>query len=446
MNEQNTSESGYVNDADSEFEVTTGMTDVEILYVSKVNIVARGRRYGRLWLLKGLRPELRQSNVNRRRLQKEFEIHSRLFDRGVVQIAGFETIGDLGPCIVEEWIEGKTLAQMLSNGDLKKDERRKIMRDIIHTVKYIHSRGIIHRDLKPDNIMVRDDGSGTVIIDLGLADTDDYAELKQAAGTPGYISPEQEREGDAKITDDIYSLGVIMKQLCPEYRRIADRCTGPASKRPKDADTLLKSLDRHDRRPRIILGAACIAAVVAVTIALGYHYLSLSDATKLAQERVAALTETNHLHAQHVAQLTDSLSTVTDRMNKAESEIQRVEAYNESRAKAYSEGCRKIEQTLKNFDTEVLPYLDDPTPLFYDKVGVLRKQLQYICDQAFDPEKYPELREDDKFKLREELQNHYFSVYSSYYMEWQAKFYRDEVAKNWGPDGYSPDTDSTANW
>lgn len=446
MNDFNATESGFVNDADSEFDVMTGMNDVEILHISKVNVIARGRRYGRIWLLKGLRPELRDSNVNRRRLQKEFEIHSRLLDPGVIQATSFEKIGELGLCIVEEWVEGKTLAELLQQGGMTKAERRRIMRNIIKTVGYIHSQGVIHRDLKPENVLIRKAGGATVIIDFGLADTDDYTELKQAAGTPGYISPEQERDGAAKTTDDIYSLGVIMKQLCPEYSRIANRCTGPAAKRPKDAAALLKCLDRHDQKPKIILTAACITTVLAAGVAIGIHYHTLSNATKQARERVEALTETNRIHAQHVAELTDSLTSVTGRMEKAESEIQRVESYNESRAKAYIEGCQKIEYTFKNFDTEILPYLEDPTPLFYDKVGVLRKQLQYICDQAFDPEKYPELREDDKYKLREELQDHYFSVYSSYYGEWQAKFYRDEVRKNWGPDNYSPDTDSTAAW
>lgn len=72
MKDFSNSESGFVSGADSEFDVMTGLTDVEILHVSKINIIARGRRYGRYWLLKGLRPELRDSKVNRRRLQKEF--------------------------------------------------------------------------------------------------------------------------------------------------------------------------------------------------------------------------------------------------------------------------------------------------------------------------------------------------------------------------------------
>ncbi len=438
MNEFSASESGFVKDADREFEVTTGMADVEILHISKVNIIARGRRYGRMWLLKGLRPELRSSNVNRRRLQKEFEIHSRLIHPGVVQTAGFENIGDLGQCIVEEWIEGKTLKELLQKGELNKAERRRIMRDIIKTVGYIHSRGVMHRDLKPENVMVRDAGGGTVIIDFGLADTDDYTELKQGAGTPGYISPEQESDSHVSIADDIYSLGVIMKQLCPEYARIAARCTGPVSKRPKDTAELLKMLDLHDRRPKVICVVAGCVAFIAAVIAVAVHFYTLSHATQVAQERVAALTETNLMHSKHVAELTDSLTSVTDRMKKAESEIRRVDSYNEARARAYVEGCKKIEYTLKNFEIEILPYLENPTPEFYEKVGVLRKRLQFICDQAFDPAKYPELHEDDKYKIREELQDHYYSVFGSYYSEWQAIFYKNEVHRQWGPKQFVP--------
>ena len=101
MDDFNDSESGFINEPDKEFGVTTGLTDVEILRISRINVIARGRRFGRRWLLKALRPELRESPSYQRHLQKEFEIHSRLHNPAVVQAVSFEDVEGLGMCIVE---------------------------------------------------------------------------------------------------------------------------------------------------------------------------------------------------------------------------------------------------------------------------------------------------------------------------------------------------------
>lgn len=98
---------------------------------------------------------------------------------------------------------------------MKSSERRRIIRDLIEAVAYLHSRGVVHRDLKPSNVMIRDVGKEVVVIDFGLADTSDYVELKGGAGAPGFISPEQMKSGGADPADDIYSIGVIMKLLPP---------------------------------------------------------------------------------------------------------------------------------------------------------------------------------------------------------------------------------------
>lgn len=432
MNDFNVAESGFAGGPDGEFDATGSMTAVEIIHISKVNVIARGRRYGRWWLLKGLAEPRRESPVDRRRLQKEFEIHSRLLAPGVVRAIGFEEIKGLGHCIVEEWVEGKTLSELLQGGQLTKKERRRIMREIISIVGYIHSRGVVHRDLKPSNIMIRDAGGGVVLIDFGLADTDDYAELKQGAGTPGYISPEQVRYGGAEVSDDIYSLGAIMKELCPEYGTIAAKCTGPVEKRPKDAAKLLKSLYRHDRVPKVIWSLSGVAVLVALgVVAVGYIN-SMKTATQEAQEKVMALSEINHRHARQVAELTDSLTEVTGRMNRVEEEIGRVDTYSdsESRKKAYVVACRKIDKTLESFEKNVFSMFKVIQPAFYDSINALHEKLQYICDNAYDPGKFPELKEDDAAKLYEEVEGHYFAKYSAYYTVWQGMQYANEIRES----------------
>ncbi|MDE6794795.1 MAG: protein kinase [Muribaculaceae bacterium] len=439
MNDFDVSESGFMGSPDSEFGVSTGMMDVEIIYISKVNFIARGRRYGRWSLLKGLVEQRRNSSVDRRRLQKEFEIHSRLFDPGVVRAVGFEEIKELGPCIVEEWIEGKTLSELLQEGMLSKKERRRIMREIISIVGYIHSRGVVHRDLKPSNIMVRNAGGGVVLIDFGLADTDDYAELKQGAGTPGYISPEQIHDGGAKVSDDIYSLGAIMKDLCPEYREIAARCTGPVKKRPKDTAKLLKSLDRHDRMPKLIWSLSGVAVLVALGVLIAGYINSLDVATRKAQEKVTALSETNLRQERQVEELQDSLKEMTARMKRTEEEFRRADTYSESLNQAYVVACRKIDNILDNFEKNVLPMFKTLQPAFYDSINALHEKMRYICDTACDLKRFPALKEDDNLKISNDVKGHYLTKFSDYYTVWLAKFFECEVDEDSGrPKAWPP--------
>ncbi|MDE7397553.1 MAG: serine/threonine protein kinase, partial [Muribaculum sp.] len=214
-------ESGYIGSIESDCYVGSTFRDVEVLRTTKINIIARGRRYGRMWLLKGLREEYRDSTAMQRQLQKEFEIHSRLLHKSIVHIAGMEKVDGLGLCIVQEWVEGITLAEAMQTGQINSAERRRIIHELTEAVAYIHSQGIVHRDLKPANVMIRDIGREIALIDFGLADTSDYVEIKAPAGTVGFISPEQEDTGGANPADDVYSLGIIMAELTPGYTAIA---------------------------------------------------------------------------------------------------------------------------------------------------------------------------------------------------------------------------------
>ena len=74
--------SGYLNDS---FEgIERVFTDVEILSTSEVNVVAKAKRYGRWWLLKGLRKEVAAEAGYQQRLRKEFEILMQLQHPNVV--------------------------------------------------------------------------------------------------------------------------------------------------------------------------------------------------------------------------------------------------------------------------------------------------------------------------------------------------------------------------
>lgn len=98
---------------------------------------------------------------------------------------------------------------------------KKIMRQLIYSVKCMHDLGIVHRDLKLDNILIQNIHkndriqSEIRIIDFGLTANMDQREEKSLnglVGTPHYIAPEiVQGKYDEKC--DIWALGVIAYQL-----------------------------------------------------------------------------------------------------------------------------------------------------------------------------------------------------------------------------------------
>ena len=108
----------------------------------------------------------------------------------IVKAYAKEVNETLGPCIAMEYIDGVTLDQYLESKP-SWQARRKVVEQLVDALAYIHSNQVIHRDLKPSNILVTCNGNNVKIIDFGLSDADDYAVLKQSAGTVKYMAPEQ---------------------------------------------------------------------------------------------------------------------------------------------------------------------------------------------------------------------------------------------------------------
>lgn len=143
-----------------------------------------------------------------------------------------EEVEGFGRCIVMEWIEGMTLDEWLCLKHSRK-ERRSIARQLLEAVEYVHEQMVVHRDLKFSNIMITHNGNRVKLIDFGLADADNYAILKEPAGTDGFVSPEQKVDSIPDARNDIYSLGVILGQmrLGLSYRLAARKCLQPLQKR-----------------------------------------------------------------------------------------------------------------------------------------------------------------------------------------------------------------------
>jgi serine/threonine protein kinase/tetratricopeptide (TPR) repeat protein len=147
------------------------------------------------------------------------------------------------PFLVTDFVDGSTLADVLTSQTFSFREAAIIVLDIAEALQHAHSRGVVHRDLKPSNVMLTpvvlnssdgsDDGSTvsglqrsvkTHLMDFGLARRD-QADVTmtiegQILGTPAYMSPEQARGEQALVDErtDIYSLGAILYELLTTER------------------------------------------------------------------------------------------------------------------------------------------------------------------------------------------------------------------------------------
>jgi serine/threonine-protein kinase len=95
-------------------------------------------------------------------------------------------------------------------------ETIEIILQILDALGYAHEEGIIHQDVKPANILIEKRGNRPLVADFGIARAlaGEYKSGGLVVGTPLYMSPEQ---AVGKVTDgrtDIYSVGVILFEMC----------------------------------------------------------------------------------------------------------------------------------------------------------------------------------------------------------------------------------------
>ncbi len=295
-------------------------TELQELHSQGYTLMLRAKRYGRWYVLKTLTEDAAGQSVYAQVLRKELDVLMLLQHPNIVQTWGMEDVTGTGPAIVMEYIDGDTLASLLEQGDsLTLEQRQRIAHELCEALEYVHSLGIVHRDVKPENMMITRNGKRLKLIDFGMADTDQHTVLKQPAGTLSYMSPEQAQHSVTDARNDIFSLGLVLRdlQLGRGYRKIIDRCLKPINQRYQSVREVMEDIDsiRNRSRNMFRLGmAAAMALLLVVVIAQSWRLYDMSNQMndklyKLdtgKQEALAALT--NEIEATSVDNHLDTLS------------------------------------------------------------------------------------------------------------------------------------------
>ena len=141
------------------------------------------------------------------------------------ELKGSPLLGTVPWYAMELVREALPIVQYADAKKLDRPARFALFASACAAVQHGHLRGIVHRDLKPENMLV--DRRGQLkIIDFGIAQAVDDKRREHHAhtlpseivGTLGYMSPEQARGEATDTRSDVYSLGVVLFELCTRER------------------------------------------------------------------------------------------------------------------------------------------------------------------------------------------------------------------------------------
>ena len=178
------------------------------------------------------------------RFEREARVLASLNHPNIAHLYGFEDSGGVR-AIIQELVEGPTLAERMAGAAFREEEALSIARQIAEALAAAHERGIVHRDLKPANIKLPPSGI-VKVLDFGLAKAVDEdtppSDLANSPtltgrvtragiilGTAAYMSPEQARGEAVDGRADVWAFGVVLFEML----------TGtPLFERPSVAETV----------------------------------------------------------------------------------------------------------------------------------------------------------------------------------------------------------------
>lgn len=129
-----------------------------------------------------------------------------------------------------------------------------VLATVCHTLAVVHAAGLVHRDLKPDNILIRGDGT-PVLVDFGIFARTETALGREvverqayAAGTPGFMAPEQVAGDAVDARTDLFAIGRMLGAIVdppPGIPELVERlCAHRPGDRPSSAFEVARAIER----------------------------------------------------------------------------------------------------------------------------------------------------------------------------------------------------------
>jgi hypothetical protein len=149
------------------------------------------------------------------RFRREAQAAAGLNHPNVVSV--FDTGSDDGRhYIVMEYVEGRTLAEVLAEEDPLPPERVAAIGGAVAAARGAPPHpGVVHRDVKPGNVMLTDTDH-VKVMDFGIARAaadDTLTQTGTVLGTASYLSPEQAQGHPVEPPSDVYSLGCVLYEM-----------------------------------------------------------------------------------------------------------------------------------------------------------------------------------------------------------------------------------------
>ncbi|MFE4994615.1 serine/threonine-protein kinase [Streptomyces mirabilis] len=161
--------------------------------------------------VKVIHPEQAQEPEFRARFRREVELSSRVTGPHLIPLLAADPDAQT-PWLATAYVPGPTLNQhVLAHGPLAEGSLYAFATATAQALAAIHAVGVVHRDVKPQNVLLTP--AGPRVLDFGIAHAADGTSVTRTGvmtGTPGWISPEQYRQGTAGPAGDVFAWGALV--------------------------------------------------------------------------------------------------------------------------------------------------------------------------------------------------------------------------------------------